>query len=777
MKIKVHFKSVLLCGCVLFPVYVQAQNVKGKITDYNGEPVSYANVVALSLPDSAFVSGTVTAADGTFVFDAGGTGKLLRVSSVGYKTLYADLKEDMGSMRLVPETTMLNEVVIRSNLPKTRIKGDAMVTNVSGTVLETAGSMEHLLDRIPNVMARNGEIKVFGRGKPEIYINGRKMLDDTELERLSSDDIKQVEVIANPGARYSASVTSVIRITTKKAVGEGFGFDNKLFGELNDYGYLVGQDRLNMNWRDGGLDISGTLQMSKWANPDPKRIEQITYLDKTWRQLSSIDQVYKREDFYSRLALSYVFNQNHSVGASIRYSRLPWNHADGGMRSDVTQDEVETESLISSYTSDSQGTTVQGNAYYVGRIGEWNIDFNADWYWSESDDRMNTIEDYKETGQNSVSNDVTTGSESRNNLIASKLVLAAPLFGGNVSFGGEYSFSERKSLYSVFPKGIIDDDNSRIEEGMASAFVEYSRRLGPVNIQAGLRYENVNFDYYEDGKYIGEQSRVFNNLFPSLSLSAMFGGLGLQLGYSSDISRPSYNSLRSSINYDNRYTYEGGNPFLLPSKSNDVNFAASYKWIMLSAGWSHVMDPIISHSEAYDDNPAVALFTQVNGESYDKVYASINLSPTFGIWHPSLMAGVQKQWFGMAVRGHSRLSNPLGTFRLNNTLDTKLCQIGLFLTYQTQGADENIFLNSSSFRMDMSLYKSFFKDRLTVQLYASNMFKTDSRDLTMYYGTMREALYHAPAQREINITVRYKFNVDKSKYKGTGAGSAQKSRM
>lgn len=777
MRIKVHFKSVLLCGCVLFPFYMQAQNVKGKIADGDGGPVPYANVVVLSLPDSAFVSGAVTAADGTFVLDAGARGKLLRVSSVGYKTLYAGLKEDMGSIRLMPETTMLNEIVVKSSLPKTRIKGDAMVTNVSGTVLETAGSMEHLLDRIPNVMSRNGEIKVFGRGKPEIYINGRKMLDDTELERLSSDDIKQVEVITSPGARYSASVTSVIRITTKKAVGEGFGFDNKLFGELNDYGYLVGQDRLNMNWRDGGLEINGTLQMSKWANPDPKQIEQITYLDKTWRQLASIDQVYKKTDFYSRLALSYMFNQSHSAGASVRYSRLPWFRAGGRMNSVVTQDGVETESLISSYTSDSQGTTVQGNAYYVGRIGEWNIDFNADWYWSESDDRMNTIEDYTETGKNSVSNDVTTGSESRNNLIASKLVLTAPLFGGNVSFGGEYSFSERKSLYSVFPKGIIDDDNSRIEEGMASAFVQYSRRLGPVNVQAGLRYENVDFDYYEDGKCIGEQSRVFNNLFPSLSLSAMFGSLGLQLGYSSDISRPSYSSLRSSITYDNRYTYEGGNPFLLPSKSNDVNFAASYKWIMLSAGWSHVMDPIISHSEAYDDNPAVALFTTVNGESYDKVYASINLSPTVGIWHPSLMAGVQKQWFGMAVHGHSRLGSPVGTFRFNNTFDTRWYQVGIYTTYQTKGAEENMYLNTSSFRMDMSFYKSFFKDRLTVQLYACNLFKTDSRDMAIYYGAMRESLYHAPAQREINITVRYKFNVDKSKYKGTGAGSVQKSRM
>ena len=73
-----------------------------------------------------------------------------------------------------------------------------MTTIVVGSVLEKAGTMEHLLDRIPNVSAQNGNIKVFGRGEPIIYINGRQMRDRSELDRLSSDNIKSVEVISNP---------------------------------------------------------------------------------------------------------------------------------------------------------------------------------------------------------------------------------------------------------------------------------------------------------------------------------------------------------------------------------------------------------------------------------------------------------------------------------------------------------------------------------------------------------------------------------------------------
>ena len=766
-----------LCCSLLFVQTMAAQKVTGRVVDADGQPLPYTNVVAMSLPDSAFVSGVMTGDDGTFTLDAKDEGCLLRFSSLGYKTVFADVKANVGTVRLDALTQVLGEVVVKSDLPKTRLKGEGMVTSVGGTLLEHAGTIERLLDRIPNVSAKNGKIEVFGRGTPELYINGRKVRDNSELDRLSADNIKDVEVITNPGARYDASVTSVIRITTKKAVGDGFSLDNRLFGEVNDYGYLVGEDNLNMNYRTGGLDVGATLRASKWASPDPKTIEQTTHLEDTWRQRSEIDQVYKNENLYARLAVSYMFNENHSIGISASYRRQPWNKPSGYMESTFTQNGTLTEQLRSDYNASVQATTLQGNAYYTGKIGQWNIDFNTDWMYTKSNSTMNTVEDYTEVGQETEHNDVTTNNVPRSNLIASKLVLTAPLFGGSLSFGGEYSYSTRKSVYTVLPKGIIDDDRSRTEEGLATAFVEYARQFGPLSAQVGLRYEHVDFDYYEDDAYVAEQSRTYGDLFPSVALSAMLGKLGLQLGYSADISRPSYNQLRSNINYDNRYTYEGGNPFLVPTKSHNVNFAASYKWLTFSAGYSRIIDPIIQHSETYNDDPAVALFSQVNGEAYDKVFASLNLRPTVGFWHPAVMLGVQKQWFNMAVHGHNPLDNPLATFRFNNTFDVKLFEVSLNMECTTTGADENNYLRKPSFRADLSLYKSFMNDKLSVSFYVADLFKTNKNSVVTYYGTLRESIYEPKALRNINLTVRYKFNVSRSKYKGTGAGEGQKNRL
>ena len=114
-----------LCCCALLAHSMVAQTVTGRVVDGDGRPLPYANVVAMSLPDSAFVAGVMTRDDGTFTLDAKGAGRLLRFSSVGYKTVFADVKGDIGTVRLDALAQVLGEVVVKSDLPKTRLKAAA----------------------------------------------------------------------------------------------------------------------------------------------------------------------------------------------------------------------------------------------------------------------------------------------------------------------------------------------------------------------------------------------------------------------------------------------------------------------------------------------------------------------------------------------------------------------------------------------------------------------------------------------------------------------------
>ena len=765
-----------LCFSAITPM--MAQDIKGKIVDEKGEPLAFANVVLLNRQDSAFVKGVVSGEDGHFAIDSACNNGIIKVTSVGYKTAWKDCKgENAGVIKMVADSKVLGEVVVKSSLPKTILKNGGMTTTVAGSVLEKAGTMEHLLDRIPNVSVQNGNIKVFGRGEPIIYINGRQMRDRSELDRLSSENIKSVEVIANPGARYAASTKAVIRITTKKIRGDGFGFDATTEGSYDEKKNTGGYARLNLYYRRNGLELGAYAYGSKQSSPDEKDLQQMTYLDKTLNQQDRTRWKNKTETFSSRLNASYQFDDNNSLGASISFLRNPKLQTDGKTEGSVLRDEVLTETTTYIRSEFGQNSNWSSNVYYVGKVGKLGIDFNTDWFWSKGNNKNNIDEHYQEVNSEIQNQLVSSTTSKYNRLIASKMVLSYPLLGGDLSVGGEYSFTNRNTNYAIIPNTLADNVRDRIKEGMASAFVTYNRDFGKLNMEAGLRYENVDFKYYDNGKYMAEQSKTYGEWFPSLSLSMPIGNIQMQLSYAADINRPNYWVLRSGVQYSNHYTYETGNPFLVSEISRNISYDLAYKWLTFNLTYEHVSDPIYQTVEMYKDNATIGLMRMINGKSYNNVTSTLNLQPTFGIWHPMLSAMVEKQWFELETRDGQYLNKPVAMFRFNNTLDTKWAMFSVMMTYITKGYEENHYIYKPMFNTDLSIYKGFMKDCLTLQLYISDVFGTNDSHIIGKYGKLKETIFDEFSTSKISLTVRYKFNTTRSKYKGTGAGDSQKNRM
>ena len=371
---------------ITLPVTLSAQTISGKLIDENSQPLSYANVVLLSLPDSAFVSGTISGEDGAFKLEATSRNQILKISTIGYKTVYKPIAPaNLGTVQLVADAQQLGEVVVEADLPKTRVKGNAMVTTVTGSVLEKAGTGNDLLDKIPGLSAKDGSVNVFGSGAAEIYINGRKMRNSSELDQLSSDDIKSVEVLRNPGARYDASVKAVVRIITKKPQGEGFGFNNRAYvGYQYDLGLL---DQFNFNYRKGGFDLGGMLFGRDNKFEENKILTQKTYLDKVWSQNSDMKSPFHTQNIAAMLSLNYQFNENQVMGVRYdfdNFSRNPQIEMCLDMNSYIHVDnllEEESKSNTNSITTNNRHTV---NAYYNGNFNDWNVDLNMDGMWSDS---------------------------------------------------------------------------------------------------------------------------------------------------------------------------------------------------------------------------------------------------------------------------------------------------------------------------------------------------------------------------------------------------------
>ena len=756
---------------------VKAQTISGMLIDEQQKPLPYANVI-MQTADSIYLAGTTTGLDGKFELALHEKAKLIKFSYVGYNSVIQEISDnELGAIQLLPDALLLGEVVVKGYLPKTQAKGDAMVTTVSGTVLEKAGTAENLLDKIPNVTAQNGAVTVFGRGTPEIYINGRKIRNQQELDQLSSDNIKSVEVVSNPGARYDASVKAVIRIFTKKVEGEGFGFNNRaLIRHRDEYGWSA-YDQLNLNYRKNGFDLSAMLLAGDYRNGNDQTFVIDTHLDKQWRQnLDLTDQKSESKNIETTLTLNYQFDENHSIGARYNYERVPEYLWIANQFAQTYCEELLYEDLQSVITMNEPETHHRSNFYYNGRVKKWSIDFNADGLWSETKNTQVAQEDVME-GVNEEDRSVTTIDTKRNELYAAKLVLSHPLAKGNLSFGAEYSHNKRNTTY-LNPEGIIADDNAMIKEGATSAFVEYAKAFNKLQMQAGLRYEHVGFDYYDAGKFVDEQSKDYSNLFPSITFSFPIKDVQVQLGYASDINRPSYHQLRSSTFYVNRYMYDKGNPFLMPSITHNVTLAGSYKWMNMYVGYSHVKDDITNQTIAYsDDDPTIGLLTLQNTQAYDNLVAVFNINPTIGFWTPQLSLAIQKQWYeGETPWGKAKFNKPIGsvTFR-NNFKLPKGFLLDVNGSYTTKGYQKNIYLADDMIDMNASLSKSFLKDKLTLQLQAYNML--NPKQVAMVYSGIRVLQNIQTTHRQVSLTVRYKFNTTRSKYKGTGAGESQKNRM
>lgn len=768
---------------VVFLIYIScnlaciAQSITGKIVDEQGNAIQFANVAMLQSKDSVFVKGVVSDENGSFILNTPHQNGIVKVTCIGYRTVFLNVTDDnLGVIVLKEESMTLGDVIVKSSLPKSKLKNGAVITTVAGSILEKTGNIYNLLDRIPNVTTQNGKINIFGIGEPVIYINGKKVRDNTELDRLNPDEISTVEVKQNPGAQYASNVKAVIRINTKKRTKDGFGFETRTFGKNDENSRIGGYEQLNINYQKKGLETFTVLKIKDAESSIKQDLVQNTYVDNVWHQRNDIKGSIRNRQLYCGLGVNYQISNNSFIGASFNFNRM-FNKAVSNIATTIYNDYAFTEESASDIAKPGNMSLASSNVYYMGKIGIVDINFNTDWLWDKDFSKVNTLERYQEYGGDWQDKAVHTKTNTKNELFASKLTLTLPFWKGQLSFGGEYSNTNRNSSYDVQPMGLLDKQDNRIKEGMASVFCDYTRKFGQLRVLAGIRYENTDFNYYEEGKRIPEQSKRYGNLLPSLSLSLPVGKTQMQLSYGATIKRPSYYDMRSGIGYDNRYTYESGNPFLVSEISRNINYMVSYKWLMAEGIYTHVSDPIVMLTQSYKDNPNIALIQNVNWKPYNRIGASLSASPKFGIWHPSLRFHFFKQWFDMETHGGHGLDNPKITVRFDNTIDTKFCTISLLLTAQTKGDDETSYMYRNYFSSNLSIYKSFLKGKMVVFFYANDLLGTGNMHSKMYSGSMREIIHHDYSISEYSLTIRYRFNVAKKKYKGTGAGQSQKSRM
>jgi len=772
MKLLFQVIMLLAFGNVM---QLNAQKITGSIVDEKNTPIAYANVVVLSVTDSTFLQGTITKDNGSFELGIADTKQvLLKVSSIEFETCYRTCTIcNVGTIVMKERSQMLGEVTIKGHRPTYTLTAEGLQTNVQGTVLSKLGTAENVLSFIPGLQKKSHGYEVFGKGSPVIYIDGRLLRDDSELDQLKSENIKNVELITNPGAKYDASVRAVIKIKTKAKVGEGLGF------ELSSCYYqsenLDLRDQMNWNYRHRKLDLFGTLYYSKDEGRNESWLTQDVYVDTLWHQDNY--QLYKKkyQTFSNKIGLNYSIDENNSIGATYTLKLKPDEHAHTIFNTNLTAngkyyDKLENDIMaVSSYQPDHLVS-----AYYHGAIGKTEVDFNSDYLFNKYGNKAN----FNEISHNKDSRVVTSSSFERNQMFASKLILGYPLFGGMFNAGAEYTRTKRNDDY-INNEGVVPSDFSLLEEQNISPFIEYSLSSKLGSLSAGLRYEHVNFDYSEDGKHIDEQSRNFSNLFPSISWSSELGKMQMQFSYSAKTQRPSYEQLSNNIAYGNRFTLQSGNPLLKHEIIHDLSFMGIWKFINFSLSYNDRKNAIIYWAEQMDENPSVTRISFKNLNSLKSAMASISLSPKIGLWSPEFYMGVNKQWLNLETkRGTYKLNDPIFSSSLYNVFDlSHNWTFTVEMNYTSKGDMANCSQTKDVFYMNAGVIKTFCHDRFIIKLGCLDIFHGKKTGDLLQNNQMAALQISQYDSREVYLTLRYKFNLTRSKYKGTGAGSSEINRL
>ncbi len=663
-------------------VSLQAQTVSGRLVDEESRPMAFSNVVILSPEDSSYVAGTVSREDGTFSLNnSSGQERLLRVSSVGYVTIYKRCSGgDMGVIGMRTDENVLGEVVVRSQLPVTRLGDEGLITNVEGSVLSRMGTANDVLARIPGLQRKKDGFEVFG-------------------------------------------MVGIARYVTR-------AYD---------------------------------------------RLEQQTFADTLWTQRNNYRNDTDARTLRGRVGFNYDFNDRHSIGVRYDLVKTLRRYDNGTFKSDV-QAFGEPYDVLSSATSmrSDAKPTHSLNAYYAGKIGKGELEWDADYYSSDNTDRSQNLENSAEHDDRTVTSENVVS----NKLAATKLSFTHPLWGGSASVGGEYTFTDRHDDY-INPEGYVPTSYSRIREHNLAAYVQYSHPLPFGQVSAGVRYEHVDFDYFDNGTFMPSQSRTYDNLFPNVSLSGQLGKVQFQLSYAARTQRPSYSQLSNNVLYANRFTWQTGNPHLKPTITHDITAVVAWRFVQAMVSYRLNRDYIFYWGTTVEGQSAVTLLNRINHGRLPQLTVFVSASPTIGLWNPSIGAGMLKQWLTMTAAGEERRYNkPVFMAQWNNVFNLPAgFVVNADFNFQSCGNVQNLEMKDEHYVLNIGVRKSLLNDALSIELRGNDLLHRMKDGTLMYFE--RAMMYDKSWSdtRSVTLTVRYKFNTARSKYRGTGAGHDARGRM
>lgn len=572
--------------------------LEGRVLDSTRQPVAFANIILLNAQDSTTVyKGAVSSEEGRFTLNSVEENEyLLKISFVGFQDLFRRIDvskdKDLGTLLLKEDTATLNEVSINYKNPSVKREIDRIVFSVENTTLSTGTSWD-ILKKTPGVILSGNSLTVRNQGV-QVYINDRKVQLlaselQTLLENYSAENIKSVEVITTPPARYDAEGGAILNIVTSKSIAPGY--KGNINGAWTQAIYPKFQVGTSHYYKTEKLNLFGNYTFSprKEFKEDESYINFRDNSGITNRWETDFERTTRSNAHNANILLDYNFNDNNILNFSSSLTFSPNISFDNDVFTRILDGNDEVQNVITDSELGEDVSNVALDLEYKHLLEKPGAQLSARAHFTrydrDRDQGMNTtVEDFE--APTVYNYNFSTVAQQEIDIFTAQLDYVTPLGSTSFESGVKASIIGAESgidYYRMAP-GTGEfyyekdpSDHFLYDENIYAAYVSLAKDWEKWSVKGGLRGEYTNrvgesrsMEQIDDHEYF--------ELFPTFYLQHTFNeNHSLTFDYSRRIQRPRYESLNPFRYYLTEFDFNSGNPALRAAISDNLSLSYSLK--------------------------------------------------------------------------------------------------------------------------------------------------------------------------------------------------------
>ncbi|MBS9768292.1 MAG: TonB-dependent receptor [Flavobacteriaceae bacterium] len=781
-------RNVILSLAMLLGVAVAfGQDIyTGKVVDSKKQPIAYADVIAFKTSDKKLITGVITDDNGSFELKVTKESPLyLEVRFVGFETQkITPTKTDLGTITLKEQSTKLDEVVVTARKKLIKQKVDRLVFNVENSVASTGGSALDVLKATPSVQVNDNGVSIVGKSSVRVLVNDRIVQLSNEelvsyLSSFASDDIKNIEVITTPPAKYEAEGNGgLINIILKKPKENSWS--NQIRASYIQKTYPAFKLGNTFNYSHKKWKVLASLDAKKGYS-EYFNHSRIYYPTGLWNDTLIVKN--KRDYLSAKFGVDYELNSKASIGVLFLGNYLKPNE-ESVNKSYIfgTNNQIVGKINTDGFT-DKKTNSNSLNIHYLQKLDTLGKKMSVDVdYFNYTSDQNRNFTSKRTGNQTAFQKSNNIGNQNITNYSA-KIDFQHPTKFGNFSYGGKITQTKTDNEVKFFDltngNPIFDTKNSNIfeyTENIQALYVDMAKNFSQKwQGKVGVRMENTQTKGYS--KELNKtNTRKYLKFFPTFYLNYIKNQNNIfNVSYSKRLIRPSFFRLNPFRFYTSSNSYVVGNPYLEPIFSDNIELKYIYKSKYITELFFVLQEGVTGQIMTANNSIQVHRFENVGNAKVYGLKQTILFNP-FKWWNTTNLFAI--------YNADMDLYKDLNfTSKVFGGWNYQFYTNHIFLLNQegTLQAEATFFANSKGYgllyeakpfcSLDLGLKMQFLDRKLQVTAKLNDVFNSSAPDVIACTNNIKERYYNNWDNRYFTLGLTYKFGNKKIRVRERNLGN------